>query len=87
MTKIESIHSWVEKNKIRKYSMICSKPRKRHLRQSNFSKGLTKLAILRDYKCPTMNCRVQNLLQSAKIGLSKWTFYVKNHPNLSGFFH
>ena len=24
--------------------------------------------------------------QSAKIGLSKWIFYVKNHPNLSDFF-
>ena len=46
MTKIGSIHSWVEKNKIRKYTMICRKPRKRHLQQSNFSKGLTKLAIL-----------------------------------------
>ena len=25
--------------------------------------------------------------QSAKIGLSKWIFYVKNHPNLWFFFH
>ena len=56
MTKIESIHSWVEKNKIRKYSIICSKSRKRHLQQSNFSKGLTKLAIILDYKCPWMLC-------------------------------
>ena len=39
-----------KKNKIRKYSMICSKPRKRHLQQSNFSKGFTKLAILPGYK-------------------------------------
>ena len=48
MTKIESIHSWVEKNKIRKYSRICSKPR--NLQQSNFLKGLTKSAILPGYK-------------------------------------
>ena len=45
-----------KRNKIRKYSMICSKPRKRHLQQSNFSKGLTKLAILPDYKCPGLSC-------------------------------
>ena len=27
-----------------------------HLRQPNFSKGLTKLAIILDYKHPWMNC-------------------------------
>ena len=67
MTKIESIHSWVEKNKIRKYSRICSKPR--NLQQSNFLKGLTKSAILPGYKSPRMLCC---LVAKCKI----WTFKV-----------
>ena len=67
MTKIESIHSWVEKNKIRKYSRICSKPR--NLQQSNFSKGLTKLAILSGYKSPRMLCYLVAKCQN-------WTFKV-----------
>ena len=29
---------------------------------------------------------VDSLSKSAKFGLSKWIFYVKNHPNLSDFF-
>ena len=32
------------------------KPQKQHLRQPHFSKGLTKLAILPDYKCPGLIC-------------------------------
>ena len=57
---------------------------------TQFSKGLTKLAIFLDYKRPGILCLAlpsfASLSQSAKIGLSRLIFYVKNHPNLSDFF-
>ena len=34
----------------------CHESRKRHLRRPHFSKRLSKLAILPDYKCPRMLC-------------------------------
>ena len=34
----------------------CPESGKRHLRRPHFSKGLTKLAILPDYKCPGLTC-------------------------------
>ena len=52
MTKIESIHSWVEKE-IRLENIPWSVVNLGgHLQESNFSKGLTKLAILPGYKSP-----------------------------------
>ena len=53
-------------------------PRKRHLRQPNFSNGLTKLAILPDYKLPGMLClallahtKVQKVVFQSEFYISK----------------
>ena len=44
---------WILKGIMYKF---CHEGRKRHLRRPHFSKGLTKLAILPDYKHPGMLC-------------------------------
>ena len=54
-------------------------PRKRHLRQPNCSKGLTKLVIILDYKPPWMLCLA--LQPGQKSGLIL-PFYVIQKLNL-----
>ena len=48
---------WIQQETIvQNNKEYCHESRKRHLRRPHFSKGLTKLAILPDYKCPGLIC-------------------------------
>ena len=49
---LTALHSKV----ITQHTKQCHEGQKRHLRRHHFSKGLTKLAILPDYKCPGLIC-------------------------------
>ena len=62
---------------------------KRHLQQPNFSNGLTKLAILPDYKCPGMLCLALPALRKVrKLDFQREFFLCqKSSEYLWNFFH